>query len=180
MARGLQNWTLEDDLLGHRGLRCLSCPDGRLRCQISVGGWDRKGSILHLSVPSGPWRWYEAPPLSIQDAADSNKLPAMFKPNVSPLLLDQMTTTVPTVITTKTGERVIQDPESTTERVVLWFYLLINIGGFMGVATAYAEKYIGFWLVSQKQRHKIYSIAWHCLVVAITRLLANFLSVINR
>lgn len=55
----------------------------------------------------------------------------MFKPNVSPLLLDQMTTTVPKVITTADGERVIQDPESTTERVMLWFYLLINIGGFM-------------------------------------------------
>ncbi|CZT19712.1 probable peptide transporter PTR2 [Ramularia collo-cygni] len=71
---------------------------------------------------------------------------AMFKPNVSPLLLDQMTTTVPTVITTKSGERVIEDPEATTEKVVLWFYLLINIGGFMGVATTYAEKYVGFWL----------------------------------
>lgn len=57
-----------------------------------------------------------------------------------------MTTTVPIVITTKSGERVIQDPEATTERVVLWFYLLINIGGFMGVATTYSEKYVGFWL----------------------------------
>ncbi|ORY71533.1 POT family-domain-containing protein [Pseudomassariella vexata] len=70
----------------------------------------------------------------------------MFKPNVSPLLLDQMTTTVPTVVTTSKGERVIQDPESSTERVMLWFYLLINIGGFMNVATAYIEKYIGWWL----------------------------------
>src|SRR4051794_25793273 len=70
----------------------------------------------------------------------------MFKPNVSPLLLDQITNTVPVVITTSKGERVIQDPESTTERVMLWFYLLINIGGFMGVATAYAEKYVGWWL----------------------------------
>ncbi|KAI3343412.1 major facilitator superfamily transporter peptide [Ustulina deusta] len=71
---------------------------------------------------------------------------AMFKPNVSPLLLDQMTTTVPTVITLASGERVIQDPESTTERVMLWFYLLINIGGFFGVATSYAEKYVGWYL----------------------------------
>lgn len=66
----------------------------------------------------------------------------MFKPNVSPLLLDQVTTTVPRVVTLVTGERVIQDPEATTERVMLWFYLMINIGGFMGVATAYA-KYVG-------------------------------------
>lgn len=70
----------------------------------------------------------------------------MFKPNVSPLLLDQMTTTAPKVVTTAKGERVIEDPESTTERVMLWFYLLINIGGFMQVATGYIEKYIGWWL----------------------------------
>ncbi|KAK0723285.1 general substrate transporter [Lasiosphaeria miniovina] len=71
---------------------------------------------------------------------------AMFKPNVSPLLLDQVTTTVPTVVTLKSGERVIEDPESTAERVMLWFYLLINIGGFFGVATSYSEKYVGWWL----------------------------------
>ncbi|KAI1841864.1 hypothetical protein JX266_011942 [Neoarthrinium moseri] len=71
---------------------------------------------------------------------------AMFKPCVSPLLLDQMTTTVPTVVTTKKGERVIQDPEASTERIMLWFYLMINIGGFMNVATAYIEKYVGWWL----------------------------------
>jgi dipeptide/tripeptide permease len=73
-------------------------------------------------------------------------IPAMFKPNVSPLLLDQVTTTVPKVVTLASGERVIEDPESTTERVMLWFYLMINIGGFMGVATAYSEKYVGWWL----------------------------------
>jgi len=71
---------------------------------------------------------------------------AMFKPCVSPLLLDQMKTQVPKVKTLKTGEKVIEDPEATTERVMLWFYLLINIGGFMGTATSYAEKYIGWWL----------------------------------
>ncbi|KAL2131774.1 hypothetical protein VTI74DRAFT_4624 [Chaetomium olivicolor] len=71
---------------------------------------------------------------------------AMFKPNVSPLLLDQVTTTVPKVITLPSGERVIEDPEATTERVMLWFYLMINIGGFMGIATAYSEKYVGWWL----------------------------------
>lgn len=48
----------------------------------------------------------------------------MFKPNVSPLLLDQVTTTVPTVITLSSGERVIQDPESTTERVSEFLPLL--------------------------------------------------------
>lgn len=28
---------------------------------------------------------------------------------------------------------------------MLWFYLLINIGGFFGVATSYLAKYVGFW-----------------------------------
>ena len=70
----------------------------------------------------------------------------MFKPNVSPLLLDQMPHTVPKTKVLKTGEKVIVDPEATTERAMLWFYLLINIGGFMQVATSYAEKYVGWWL----------------------------------
>lgn len=57
-----------------------------------------------------------------------------------------MPETVPVVTTLKSGEKVIVDPESSTERVMLWFYLLINIGGFMAVATSYCEKYIGWWL----------------------------------
>lgn len=71
---------------------------------------------------------------------------AMFKSNVSPLLLDQLTSHVPIVRTLKSGERVIEDPEHSTERVMLWFYLLINVGGFMQVATSYSEKYVGWWL----------------------------------
>lgn len=67
----------------------------------------------------------------------------MFKPCVSPLLLDQVKNTRLQVITLKSGERVIEDPEHTTERVMLWFYLMINIGGFMGIATSYSEKYVG-------------------------------------
>ncbi|OGM45330.1 oligopeptide transporter [Aspergillus bombycis] len=71
---------------------------------------------------------------------------AMFKPNVSPLLLDQMPTTKARTKLLSSGEKVIVDPEVTTERAMLWFYLLINIGGFMQVATSYAEKYVGWWL----------------------------------
>lgn len=70
----------------------------------------------------------------------------MFKPNIAPTLLDQMPSAVPVKKTLASGEVVIVDPESTTERVMLWFYLLVNIGGFMGVPTAYTEKYIGWWL----------------------------------
>ncbi|OAQ75369.1 oligopeptide transporter [Purpureocillium lilacinum] len=71
---------------------------------------------------------------------------AMFKPNVSPLLLDQMSVRVPRVVTLKSGERVIEDPEHSTERVMLWFYLLINIGAFMSTATSYSARYVGWWL----------------------------------
>jgi len=70
----------------------------------------------------------------------------MFKPNVSPTLLDQVDDTKPTIKVLKSGEKVIVDPESTTERVVLWFYLLINVGGFLAVPTSYTEKYVGWWL----------------------------------
>ena len=70
----------------------------------------------------------------------------MFKPNVTPLLLDQLKNHVPKVITLKTGERVIEDPEHSTERVMLWFYLLINIGAFMSTATTYCARLIGWWL----------------------------------
>ncbi|WPH04307.1 Hypothetical protein R9X50_00719600 [Acrodontium crateriforme] len=71
---------------------------------------------------------------------------AMFKPNVTPILLDQMKSHVPRVIVLKTGERVIEDPEHSTERVMLWFYLLINIGAFMSTATTYCARLIGWWL----------------------------------
>jgi dipeptide/tripeptide permease len=70
----------------------------------------------------------------------------MFKPNISPTLLDQMPVTVPVTKTLKDGSKVIVDPEATTERVMLWFYLFINIGSFLGVATTYTEKYVGWWL----------------------------------
>lgn len=70
----------------------------------------------------------------------------MFKPNIAPTLLDQIKDTVPTTKVLPSGEKVIVDPEATTERVMLWFYLLINVGGFMGVPTLYIEKYIGWWI----------------------------------
>ncbi|RDL29896.1 MFS general substrate transporter [Venustampulla echinocandica] len=71
---------------------------------------------------------------------------AMFKPNISPTLLDQMQSSRPETKVLKTGEKVIVDPEHTAERAMLWFYLLINIGGFMNVPTTYTEKYVGWWL----------------------------------
>lgn len=70
----------------------------------------------------------------------------MFKPNVTPLLLDQMRSHVPKIKMLRSGERVIEDPEHGTERVMLWFYILTNIGGFMSTATSYSAKYVGWWL----------------------------------
>lgn len=70
----------------------------------------------------------------------------MFKPCISPTLLDQMRDTTLVTKTLESGEKVIVDPEATTERVMLWFYLMINVGGFMGVPTSYSEKYVGWWL----------------------------------
>ena len=70
---------------------------------------------------------------------------ALFKPNIAPILLDQNPHKKAHVITKKNGEKAIIDPEATSESVMLWFYFLINIGAFVGVATSYLAKYVGFW-----------------------------------
>jgi dipeptide/tripeptide permease len=70
----------------------------------------------------------------------------MFKPNISPILLDQMKDTKLVTKVLRSGEKVLVDPEHTTERTMLWFYFLINVGGFMNVPTSYTEKYVGWWL----------------------------------
>jgi dipeptide/tripeptide permease len=70
---------------------------------------------------------------------------AMFKPNIAPTVLDQNPHKRAHVVTKKDGSKAIIDPEATSESVMLWFYLLINIGAFFGVATSYLAKYVGFW-----------------------------------
>ncbi|RFU26404.1 hypothetical protein B7463_g9925, partial [Scytalidium lignicola] len=69
---------------------------------------------------------------------------ALFKPNIAPTVLDQNPHKKPHVVV-QNGQRVIIDPEATSESVMLWFYLLINIGAFVGVGTSYLAKYVGFW-----------------------------------
>jgi POT family proton-dependent oligopeptide transporter len=71
-----------------------------------------------------------------------------FKPNISPLIAEQLPAhkmfvkTIP-----KTGERVIVDPAVTQSRVYHYFYLFINIVALIGqVGMVYCEKYVGFWL----------------------------------
>ncbi len=70
-----------------------------------------------------------------------------FKPNISPLIVEQLNLEHMIVKTLKTGERVIVDPAITINRVYNWFYLFINIGALIGQLTmVYAEKYVGFYL----------------------------------
>jgi dipeptide/tripeptide permease len=70
----------------------------------------------------------------------------IFKPNVSPLILDQNPHKKAYTKTLKTGEKVIVDPEATTNKIMLLFYGFVNVGAFFMLATTYSEKYIGFWL----------------------------------
>jgi POT family proton-dependent oligopeptide transporter len=70
-----------------------------------------------------------------------------FKPNISPLIVEQLQTDHMVVKTLPSGERVIVDPAITISRVYNWFYLFINVGALVGqICMVYAEKYVGFWL----------------------------------
>ncbi|KAH9908427.1 hypothetical protein F4778DRAFT_347127 [Xylariomycetidae sp. FL2044] len=70
---------------------------------------------------------------------------AQFKPNISPTLIDQSPHKMAHVITDTNGERVIVDPEESINSVMLWFYLLINIGACFGIPTTYLAKIVGYW-----------------------------------
>ncbi|TDZ34596.1 putative peptide transporter ptr2 [Colletotrichum spinosum] len=70
-----------------------------------------------------------------------------FKPNISPLITEQLDIEHLTVRTLPSGERVLVDPAITINRVYNWFYLFINVGALVGqISMVYAEKYVGFWL----------------------------------
>ena len=70
-----------------------------------------------------------------------------FKPNISPLVAEQIDVPVAYVKRLPTGERVIVDPIITQSRIYHYFYLFINIGALVGqIGMVYAEKYVGFWL----------------------------------
>ena len=70
----------------------------------------------------------------------------LFKPNVAPTVLDQYSHQKPYVKTLKSGERVVVDPETTIQRVMLIFYGFVNVGAFYAIATTFVEKYNGYWL----------------------------------
>jgi POT family proton-dependent oligopeptide transporter len=70
-----------------------------------------------------------------------------FKPNISPLIAEQVPREKLQVKTLKSGERVVVDPAVTTSRIYHWFYLFINVGALVGqIAMVYAERYVGFYL----------------------------------
>lgn len=75
----------------------------------------------------------------------ANECVAQFKPNISPTVMDQSPHKVPHVITEANGEKVIVDPEESISSVMLWFYLLINVGACTGIATTYLAKIVGYW-----------------------------------
>jgi POT family proton-dependent oligopeptide transporter len=51
------------------------------------------------------------------------------------------------VRTNKKGKKEIVDPATTSARIYLYFYLLINIGSLTGsIAMVYAEHFVGFYL----------------------------------
>lgn len=70
-----------------------------------------------------------------------------FKPNISPLIVEQIPLTTIIVKQLPSGESVIVDPTITQSRIYHYFYLFINIGALIGqIGMVYAEKYVGFWL----------------------------------
>lgn len=70
-----------------------------------------------------------------------------FKPNINPLIAEQLPDSHLYIKTLKSGERVIVDPSVTLNRLYNWFYWFINVGALVGQITmVYAEKYVGFWL----------------------------------
>ena len=71
-----------------------------------------------------------------------------IKSNVSPLIAEQMTETKMKIRTEKNGERVIQDPNITFQRIYMIFYFSINIGSCSLIATVFMEKYTGYWTVN--------------------------------
>lgn len=64
---------------------------------------------------------------------------------MAPTILDQYRHQKAYTRILPSGEKVLVDPESTVQRIMLIFYALINIGAFFAIATTYTEKYIGYW-----------------------------------
>lgn len=70
-----------------------------------------------------------------------------FKSNISPLIAEQYKDQKAYVRIKKDGSKEIVDPATTTARIYIYFYLLINCGSLCGsLAMVYSEHFVGFWL----------------------------------
>lgn len=68
-----------------------------------------------------------------------------IKSNVGPLILEQYTETRQKILTLKSGERVIVDPQTTISNMYLIFYNLLCVGCLSGIPATYLELRVGFW-----------------------------------
>jgi POT family proton-dependent oligopeptide transporter len=70
-----------------------------------------------------------------------------FKSNISPLIAEQYKDAKAYVRVNKSGRKEIVDPATTTARIYIYFYMLINVGSLTGsLAMVYSEHFVGFWL----------------------------------
>ncbi|KAL4401703.1 transmembrane transporter [Malassezia pachydermatis] len=71
----------------------------------------------------------------------------IFKSSCPVLVAEQIKIKEQTVVTLKSGEKVIVDPALTTARTYMWYYEMINLGSLAGqLGMIYAERNVGFWL----------------------------------
>ncbi|KAI1843498.1 hypothetical protein JX266_010324 [Neoarthrinium moseri] len=70
----------------------------------------------------------------------------IFKPNVAPTVIDQYKYQREYTKVLKSGEKVLVDPETTINHIMLIFYAFVNVGAFFSIAVVYIEKYHSFWL----------------------------------
>ncbi|KAM5436873.1 peptide transporter ptr2 [Microsporum canis] len=64
---------------------------------------------------------------------------------VQPFIADQYTETKMRVRVTKSGQRVVEDPEMTIQYIYNVYYWMVNFGSLGSIATTLMEKYIGYW-----------------------------------
>lgn len=70
-----------------------------------------------------------------------------FKSNISPLIAEQYKNRKAYVRTTKNGSKEIVDPATTSARIYIYFYFLVNCGSLTGsLAMVYSKHFVGFWL----------------------------------
>lgn len=70
----------------------------------------------------------------------------IFKPNIAPTVIDQYKHQREYTKVLRSGEKVLVDPETTVNHIMLIFYAFVNVGAFFSIATVYIEKYHSFWL----------------------------------